>query len=616
MINKKRALCGLFLIIIIAFAAFAFEIPYILAVNSGGSINPRINVEDFSPKVWMCDHRIVYDDNTEPGRITPAICIATYYTNETACTAGGAVWVDGVCTVPSLTTPADCAAFGNTWTVTNELVERINNYAFEGEQIQWDVLVMDKNKVDQNIDVFGAVGDTRGGSKRPVIEKVNKTVSYCDSTGKLFVPWTHNLVVPKFNTSLGTLVKVNVNGSEFIEINATFENVDPNSGANFTIEYTGGNVSVNFPEKNIALINSGFDVSGSVGKYDNVTDFGGTSGRSLDFMNSSTTNFAGNNLSIYKANSPGENLIIPASSFGSAEIGGLANFNGGVGTMSGANVCVSYTYQVEEAVSPGNNGIEVNCLRIGCNETTNISSCNARIDEENISVCNSSIMDMFSCTLTVETPESMYGEFWINAVAEDSDGNTGMMDENEYWFFNPVVALDIEGSMDFRSADGHDGVRPGTSAYSETMLVGNDADHSSGVLMDMFISGTDFYDSSSSGARCPETNQLTLDNFRYFATNGAYSTVNDLQVGTRSGSIARNRDGEGYVNIGYGIGFNNPHPFYDGYEIIQQQKVGPYYTANILAPGAEMALTFKLTLPEPCQGNFDTGSIYFWGEAI
>jgi hypothetical protein len=29
-----------------------------------------------------------------------------------------------------------------------------------------------------------------------------------------------------------------------------------------------------------------------------------------------------------------------------------------------------------------------------------------------------------------------------------------------------------------------------------------------------------------------------------------------------------------------------------------------------------MALTFKLDLPEPCIGDFDSGKIYFWGEAI
>ena len=548
--NKKILFYNIFLILIV----ISLAIPFVYAVSIGGNTNPQITTEDFSPLVWMCDSRVVYDDNTEPGRVSP----------------GG-----------------------------DELIERINNYAFEGEQISWDVLVMDKNKIDQNIDVYAAVGDSRGGNRRPVLMKVNHTVSYCDSTGTRFVPWSQDLVIPKFDTNLGQLVKVIVNGSEFIEINATFENVDPFTGANFSIIYNGGNISVTFPEKNLAIINSGFIESGSVGPYDNLTDFDGVSGESFYFINTTQTDFPGINLNLYESAFPGENLMIPASSSGDAVISGLANFDGGVRTMSGADVCVIYTYQTEEAVSPGGTGIEANCQRIGCTNTTDITSCNARIGEERFTSCDSGIMDMFRCILTVETPESMYGEHWISVIAVDGDGNTGMMDENEYWFLNPVIALSIDGDMTFEE------VRPGTDAYSSTMLVGNDADYSSGVLMDMFISGTDFYDSASSGARCPDTNQLSLSNFRYFATNGAYSTQNDLR-----------KDPEGYVGIEYGIGFNDPNPFYDNNEMIQAQEIHPYYTANLLAPGAEMVVTFKLSLPEPCNGNFDTGSIYFWGEAI
>jgi hypothetical protein len=366
-------------------------LPMVMAVSVGTGTTPTIPVEQFAPRVWMCDHRIVYDDNTEPGRVFP----------------------EG----------------------DHQLVERINNYAFEGEKIQWTVLVMDKNKIDQNIDVYATIGDSQGAG----------------------------------------------------------------------------------------------------------------------------------------------------------------------------------------------NDIEVNCVRVGgCNDEL-LATCNAQIDEEKFTRCSQltvgngtgseQIADFFQCTLTVETPESMYGQYWITVEAQDGEGNTGTMAENEYWFLNPVIALSIDGDMAFASDDGHDGVRPGTTAYSSTMLVGNDADDSSGVMMDMFISGTDFYDSSSSGARCPTTNQLSLSNFRYFVTNGAYNSKMDMDIG-RTGDGARTTDSEGYTNIGYGIGFNNPHPFYDGYEILQAQKVGPYYTANLLAPGAEMALTFKLSLPEPCTGNFDTGSVYFWGEAI
>src|SRR3989344_6657197 len=92
-------------------------IPSVLAISTGTGITPDIGVEEFAPRVWMCDNRIVLDDAVEPGRVS----------------------LNGT-----------------------ELVERINNYAFEGEQIQWLVLVMDKNKIDQNIDVYATVGDSQG----------------------------------------------------------------------------------------------------------------------------------------------------------------------------------------------------------------------------------------------------------------------------------------------------------------------------------------------------------------------------------------------------------------------------------------------------------------------
>lgn len=375
-------------------------LPTVLANSVGSGVTPDITTEQFAPLVWMCDHRIVYDDGTEPGRISN----------------------DG-----------------------QYLIERLRNYAFEGEQIQWEILVMDKNGIQKVSDVYATVGSSQGAG--------NDIQANCvrESTG-----------VP---------------------------------------QYLGPSV-------------------------------------------------------------PGGNL--PAS-------------------------------------------------------------CNARILEEQLLNFDSRTMAFYKCTFTVETPDSMYGEYWLTVEAVDLNGDMGTMAENEYWYFNPVIALSVDGALTF------DNVRPGTTAYSNTLLVGNNADEGSGVEMDMFISGTDFYDSSSSGAACPDTNQLQLqgrgaDNqwntaddtgFFYFATNGAYSTSQDLKI---DNNVANGRhrwcDAEGYCNIQYGIGFNNPDPFYDHAEILQAQKIGPYYVANTLSPGSEMALTFKLKMPEPCNGDFNTGSIYFWGEAI
>jgi hypothetical protein len=205
--------------------------------------------------------------------------------------------------------------------------------------------------------------------------------------------------------------------------------------------------------------------------------------------------------------------------------------------------------------------------------------------------------------LTVETSESMYGEAFVTVEAEDLSGLIGTMDEDEYWFLNPSISLGISGEVTF------DLLRPGTSEYSNPVVLSNQADTGSGVLLDMFVSGTNFYDSSSSGAKCPNTNQLSLKKFSYYATNGAYSTHQDAEVG-------RTCDEEGYCSINYGIGFNNPNVFYNRNEIIQAQQEGVYWVGNILSPGADMSLVFRVDVPEPCNGNFDSGDIYFWGEAI
>lgn len=311
------------------------------------------------------------------------------------------------------------------------------------------------------------------------------------------------------------------------------------------------------------------------------------------------------------------------------------------------------------------NDIEVECQRIDYSRETIPKSCEARILEEKLTGFDSNIMAFYKCRFTVETPESMEGEHFltVEVIAADSEAT---ISENEFWFFNPVVALSIDGAVEFED------VRPGTVAYSSTILVGNDAEEGSGVLMDMFISGTDFYDPDSSGARCPDTNQLQLsnsirspsnigstggaddadgpngpagsgtgqsgphhrlaceaggdgltsdtnaDHLCYYATNGAYSTVG-----------APNADAEGYVPIVYGDIFTRD--FYNDAEIINENfdngfgslNLGTfggipanYHNGNVLSPGAEIALNFKLGLPEPCVGNFNEGDIFFWGEAI
>jgi hypothetical protein len=257
------------------------------------------------------------------------------------------------------------------------------------------------------------------------------------------------------------------------------------------------------------------------------------------------------------------------------------------------------------------NDIEANCIPDPGFSGIIEESCNARILEEDLTgeQIDSLTQRYYRCKFTAE--RDMYDEHFVTIEAMDIDGLSGVMAENEFWFLNPIIALNIDGDMFFEN------VRPGTQTYSETILVENDADLGSGVLLDMFISGTDFFDSSSSGAACPTSNVLALTSFDYFASQGAYSTQGDGRS-----------DAEGYVPINYGDNFNdapggggdwygafNGDP--TGYEIIQSAPLpGGYFPGNVLAPGSELAVTFRLSLPEPCNGDFDSGEILFWGEAI
>ncbi len=311
------------------------------------------------------------------------------------------------------------------------------------------------------------------------------------------------------------------------------------------------------------------------------------------------------------------------------------------------------------------NDIEVECQEvdfhtvdrmegIGDGDGTIPDVCQLRIGQENFDheEFDRNTQAFYKCTFTVETPDSMQGEFFYTVEAISAD-SSDTLDENIFWFLNPIIALSIDGDLEF------DNVRPGSLAYSSTLLVGNDAEEGSGVLLDMFISGTDFYDPDNSGARCPDTNQLKLsnnarspanivadggsevgsadahggaharlaceagtegitdssnaDHLCYSAVNGAYSTAG-----------ASNADVEGYVPIVYGEAFSRD--FYNDAEIIRNPGLDesglldingvPYHAGNVVSPGSEVSVTFKLGLPEPCVGNFNEGAIWFWGEAV
>lgn len=204
------------------------------------------------------------------------------------------------------------------------------------------------------------------------------------------------------------------------------------------------------------------------------------------------------------------------------------------------------------------------------------------------------------CKFTTETRLSMHGLGTVDVRARTINGDEATHYIGE-WFINPIVYLDLEGEINLQGS-------PGTSIYSNPVTITNTAEWD--IPLNMFISGTDFYDSTSADASCPDFNQVSLANLKYFAENGEYSTMNDPRA-----------DAGGFVPINNSIGFNDPYPFYGLYELIQKPNLDfvegypSEYEENILNYNESMTLIFRLDVPESCTGNYDFGFVYVWGAA-
>lgn len=156
------------------------------------------------------------------------------------------------------------------------------------------------------------------------------------------------------------------------------------------------------------------------------------------------------------------------------------------------------------------------------------------------------------CTLTVT--DSWHGEYEVETWVKDIYGNTDSKGFN--MFFNPSITLSTDNPIDISGM-------PGSSVFSTVSI---DLDIEGGASADIFIRGTHFYDSHSSPAKCPITNQFDVTNIKY-SVGGPYLTLTlvDQYLGT----------------------------FNDDFDI-----------------------TFKLNIPSPCIGNFDTGKITINAEII
>ena len=213
---------------------------------------------------------------------------------------------------------------------------------------------------------------------------------------------------------------------------------------------------------------------------------------------------------------------------------------------------------------------------------SSITSANIRLGEEKFDYFNSEIMAIYDCDYVVENKETVYGTYWAGVEMIDANGKYEQMEEYEYWFLNPILALDTssENSLNF-------GVRNfGERIYSDVIIVENSAETGAGVPLNMSISGIDLYNSEGQLVECEGTDKFLLKNIKYYAVNGAYNTQENNP----------NSDNEGYSPISY-----------------EDEAIIDNLQGNMLTLGAQMALMFRIDIPENCKGSFDSGIVKITG---
>ena len=237
----------------------------------------------------------------------------------------------------------------------------------------------------------------------------------------------------------------------------------------------------------------------------------------------------------------------------------------------------------------------------------------------------------YACTLIVQNV--WIDELEVSVQVTDGDldvcaatPNTVESRWNDLMNFNPELALDVTGDIDFGT------VEPGSEAISTTMYLLNDAEDGSGVVMDMYIASDDYFtDPTTPDAICPTGNGIRFydegadgvfgtdddTGFKYYATKGSINSGNNnaefegLGAGDGTGgpSVPGN-DCESLVDEYTPLTSHSGH-IEDMCRIINYLEQG-----SLLGQGSEMSITFKMTVPEPCEGHFTDGSFRFMGRVV
>lgn len=191
---------------------------------------------------------------------------------------------------------------------------------------------------------------------------------------------------------------------------------------------------------------------------------------------------------------------------------------------------------------------------------------------------DSSTDKTYKCLLTVE---SMWeGISDVSVIAEDMSENTGST-VFETFNFNPPLVVDVETSDGEPITFGEADCDTRTALSMNSIRITNIGDP---VNLWVYFAGSDFY--SDGIAKCPISNVMTIDNFKYRA-------------------IAGTQDSGWVTTPKYNV--NAPCDINTCYNA---NRIPTSLAWDTLEPNNFIDVNLAVTFPTPCTGTFDNGNFY------
>jgi hypothetical protein len=181
----------------------------------------------------------------------------------------------------------------------------------------------------------------------PALASPGGQVCHDVTLSSLRTNWNTAVTIPKFDPTVGDLVRVRWRIIGQVSGSASFESLD---AASATIT-TSLSASIALTRPDTSLLSVAIPVvnnSDSVTAYDGVIDFGGTSGKTYAGLAGSalatSSSTAAADLALFTAAAPGDTISLPVSAMGMSSGSGAGNLLLLFETFASASVRVCYEY--------------------------------------------------------------------------------------------------------------------------------------------------------------------------------------------------------------------------------------------------------------------------------